>query len=94
MFGPPEDVSVTRPPIWKYGDLEFSFHQGRVCLVVLHARNSEKTVRQLQHLLDERSIPHHVDPVLTFDTQTAINTSTGASVVFDGDGTLHSVSIA
>jgi hypothetical protein len=54
-LGEPEDVSAIRASIWKYGDLEVSFHEGRVFLLVLHA--------------------------------------TGATVVFDADETLDSVSI-
>jgi hypothetical protein len=93
-LGEPEDVSAIRAPIWKYGDLEVSFHDGRAVLLCLDARSSETTLPELRRLLDEHSIPHEIDPALTFETQTAIRTATGASIVFDADGTLDSVCIS
>jgi hypothetical protein len=92
-LGDPEDVSVIRPLIWKYGNLEVTFHEGRVSLLALDATDSALTLPEFRRLLDERSIPHEIDPALTFDTQTAIRTATGASVVFDTAGTIDSVYI-
>jgi hypothetical protein len=92
-LGEPEDVSVSRPPIWKYGNLEVTFHEGRVFLLALDATDSALTLPQLRRLLDGRSILHEIDPALTFDTQTTIRTATGASIVFDTDGTIDSVYI-
>jgi hypothetical protein len=92
-LGEPRDVSVARPPVWAYGDLEISFHDGRVFRLALHARGAELTRPELQRLLDNRFITHRLDPTLTSETQTAVKTSTGALIIFDVDGTLDRVSV-
>ena len=92
-LGEPEAVSAIRSQIWKYEELEVSFHAGRVLLLTLNAREFGIKLPEFERLLDERSIPHEIDPGLTFDTQTAIAAGAGATIVFDHDGTLDSVSI-
>jgi hypothetical protein len=92
-LGDADDAAAIRAQIWVYGDLELSFHQGRVWLLKLNARDSGATRPEVERLLAEHSIPHAIDPKLTFEAQTAITAGAGATVIFDSDGTLDSISI-
>ncbi len=92
-LGKPEDVSVTGPEIWKYGDLQVTFAEGRVILMALNGRGLRMTLPEVQRLVEDAAVTLEVDPALTFDTQAAFTAGARASVIFDADGTLDKVTI-
>jgi hypothetical protein len=84
---------VTRPAIRKYGELQLTFADGRVILLVLDGQGLRMTLPEVQRLLDDEAIALEVDLALTFDTQAAFTAGERASVTFDADGTFDKVTI-
>jgi len=36
LLGPPEDISLTKDAVWKYGSLQLYFHENRLWLIALY----------------------------------------------------------
>jgi hypothetical protein len=93
LLGDPQDKSVGRPLLWKYGALELAFEDSRVVMVLLTAEGDgdpgwpEDTDRtRVERVLSEMGLPYELVPDLTFETQSALRVqSSGTVVVFDAE---------
>jgi hypothetical protein len=93
LLGDPDDVSGSRPPVWKYGPLELAFESSRVVMVVLTAEGEVNPAwdrdtdrERVEWVLAAMRVDCEPLPELTFGTQTALRAGlSGAVLVFDGD---------
>ena len=93
LLGDPDDVSRTRPPVWKYGPLELAFESSRVVMVVLTAEGGVDAAwdrdtdrERVEWMLTAMRVDFEPEPELTFGTQTALRAGLSRAVlVFDAD---------
>jgi hypothetical protein len=93
LLGDPDDVSRTRPLVWKYGPLEFAFEASRVVMVVLTAEGDVNPAwdrdtdrERVEWVLTAMRVEFEPEPELTFGTQTALRAGlSGAVLIFDAD---------
>ena len=67
-LGEPDDTSAIKPPIWKYGQSEVTFRDGRVVMLAVYEQLSADGVKQL---LRKAGVEYRPDPELSYDTQEA-----------------------
>ena len=93
-LGEPTDRGVgPARSIWKYGDVELHFDdENRVWLFHADVGHFGISRADTERMLGGQGIAYGDHPALTFDDQSAIETASGALLVFDERELLFSVS--
>jgi hypothetical protein len=66
VMGAPDEASITRPLIWRYGQTEITFRNNEVAMIAVRVEAEATAVRKLLDDAGLRSEPHSG---LTYDAQ-------------------------